>query len=1425
MHKVVIIIVTLLCTWRFKINDSDEVNFLLNQGADTAIKFGDQSVFHSTSHTGATGKQTASTVMPPFSGQLRVDKNLKLSHNDFKQSIQKFYANKQVSAIVQLKITPPYPTPYVLAQFASKAYADNQHEDSEHPAGWQLLTTASNRNGYFGTAYWHPKHQQVVIAHRGTDTKNFSAFLVDFSADFKGVVFNKYVDQMSSASTFANKVVAALQKIEQEMMVSFELFFTGHSLGGWLAQITTFTTEYLEAKGDTFLMKLKTQQGEQHPSSTVQDSHDAQDEFFTQDTEFTFKYVKDNAGTYPKKTKTEQGEQNACSTIQGSHDVTYSYHAHTVVFESPGCETMLSQMKRTFDVRLLGSCIDLRHLDITSYLSAPNLFNTLNTHLGTVYRIFTNLSDMDLLETHTPLYNLATHIMDKIVQAFDPETGQVLINDEGEPKIQEVVDWPLSEGLYYGAELNEFFKWAEHLNNYHPEVKDISYTQVPEGFHPLRYQTKAYDDCTKCLSIFTQDEREFLELYRSLGHVPIVLKTEDLFSVMNNAEATNEAKQKLQNFELGDESVRCPDASTLHALIPYVKRLVRLFPHIKEHIKATLSSPQLISRVYQHETQRYVENIHQSTLNFNPGALGLRKFLTSDKQIWLLRITDGDAWTGLREVYWVLQKTSRTPNYSSEGHYTILELEHLLTVNRLIKLNALLIPMEIPHLLMIACGTNQTINDELKNMFQGLFSILKQRNTIKVILISHSNDVTAAHIQKIATETLGLRFNTTDKQLTWSDLTASSQTQILEETVIFQGMQVALNKLTSVESMTDSIPLSELIQEKKIRIGEEPVLSASSGYNETYYIDRIFDHNIVIRQDITSDKRQKEFTDLLASTEEEFKQLCQQNPTSNVHWLVENKSGELIWQQSQGNLKTLREYIDAQKPLSYASSDLENMLQRAKHQRIMLIAERAGMGKTTVLTHLSKRIKQILPTHWLVRIDLNDYTELLKDQKRKEIDKAWVLEFVSNEVLKLKSHLEKELFKNTFEGKGVNKLVVMFDGFDEISPNYKETVIEMMQILKQTSLEQLWVTTRPHLKEELEDNLQQLSYTLQPFSEFEQVQFLEKFWTENLNLVVTDQYRLQIYAKTLIRKLAQSISDKDREFTGIPLQTHMLAEGFEKQFRLFYLSEKSDPELPEKLDLLGLYRRFIDRKYDILYGDKAAPTAGKIVAEEAREFHLKFMQDQHQRLALQALFTEDQLTFLQIDDESTLTDEQMAMFGIAQRNIDGKPHFIHRTFAEIYVAEFLIKQLKKKTRPNKQVQELLLNEVLLKPDYHVIRAFLDGLLGNSMPSAEVLKDYGKKFDEQWNEGEAQRPQTGVFAALFQAAAEDNVNIIGFIVDSLKSADRFNTVTQMMSATDDKGRNIWYVAGDNRSLQALNKIGEWVKELTTSSLLQSQNQHK
>jgi hypothetical protein len=139
-------------------------------------------------------------VLAPFSGELSGNEELKFSNGNFKQTIDDFFKDKDITALSQLTATPAFPTLQVLAQFASKAYTayERRETDAQYetrlalPYGWKLLTTAYNtrkNNGYFGAAYGHPEHQQVVIAHRGTKPKNIGALWTDV----KGVLRNKYV--------------------------------------------------------------------------------------------------------------------------------------------------------------------------------------------------------------------------------------------------------------------------------------------------------------------------------------------------------------------------------------------------------------------------------------------------------------------------------------------------------------------------------------------------------------------------------------------------------------------------------------------------------------------------------------------------------------------------------------------------------------------------------------------------------------------------------------------------------------------------------------------------------------------------------------------------------------------------------------------------------------------------------------------------------------------------------------------------------------------------------------------------------------------------------------------------------------------------------------------------------------------------------
>jgi len=427
----------------------------------------------------------------------------------------------------------------------------------------------------------------------------------------------------------------------------------------------------------------------------------------------------------------------------------------------------------------------------------------------------------------------------------------------------------------------------------------------------------------------------------------------------------------------------------------------------------------------------------------------------------------------------------------------------------------------------------------------------------------------------------------------------------------------------------------------------------------------------------------------------------------------------------------------------------------------------------------------------------------------------------------------------------------MLDGFDEISPFYKENVVYLLQALRQTALEQLWVTTRPHLREVLEDRLQQLSYTLEPYSEKDQVEFLTKFWSlkdwftepkEKGKAMKKSQ--LKIYAEHLIKKLAQSISDKDKEFTGIPLQTRMLAEAFDKEVQIFCELAESKPDLPSKLDVLELYGRFIERKYDIYQEEKFRVRADNVVAMEQRELDLKSMRSDHQLLALKLLFNDEQVALFQNNIECTFSAEHLTRFGIVQINCGGKLQFIHRTLAEYYVADCLLNHLTEWNNSSREIQTFILQYILQEAECQVIKVFTDAFLSTSKPSDEVLEYYGILIYDL---------STQYVPILCKAAVERNVHIMGFLLDCLqataekirfidtvryeaknhKCADLINfgikysfveclemeknarrLSKEILFNQNNRWEIIWRVAARNGQLDVLQKTWDWGKENLT-----------
>ena len=212
------------------------------------------------------GTSTPRSNKLPFDNVL--SENFYLGKEGFKSIIETDIQQNTPIGLSKVLSRSVYPPDYILAQLASRVYEERGKDGQELPEfpGWKLLTTEKGSQSYFGAAYWNSDNQNVVIAHRGTDS------LGALWTDLRGILQNNYDPQMSSAATFASEVIAVLNELNKKHKhknVNLQLSFTGHSLGGWLAQITAFTTKYLIKKDKIFLKNQNLQENDNHTHTVV----------------------------------------------------------------------------------------------------------------------------------------------------------------------------------------------------------------------------------------------------------------------------------------------------------------------------------------------------------------------------------------------------------------------------------------------------------------------------------------------------------------------------------------------------------------------------------------------------------------------------------------------------------------------------------------------------------------------------------------------------------------------------------------------------------------------------------------------------------------------------------------------------------------------------------------------------------------------------------------------------------------------------------------------------------------------------------------------------------------------------------------------------------------------------------------------------
>jgi len=196
------------------------------------------------------------------------------------------------------------------------------------------------------------------------------------------------------------------------------------------------------------------------------------------------------------------------------------------------------------------------------------------------------------------------------------------------------------------------------------------------------------------------------------------------------------------------------------------------------------------------------------------------------------------------------------------------------------------------------------------------------------------------------------------------------------------------------------------------------------------------------------------------------------------------------------------------------------------------------------------------------------------------------------------------------------------------------------------------------------------------------------------------------------------------------------------------------------------------------------------------------MKEDHQLLALQMLFTEEQAALFLNGSQYTLSVEELTKIGIVQVSHDGKPQFIHRTFAEYCVADCLVNRLTEGNNASNLVQTFIMKDIFQNEQHQVIRAFIDGLLSSSKISKEMLEHYGKQFHFLGKCAELM---------LHRAAEEGNGNFVAILLESLHASENTDTMRQLLLAKDKERKSAYFVATERGNIQVLKKLWEFANE--------------
>lgn len=501
--------------------------------------------------------------------------------------------------------------------------------------------------------------------------------------------------------------------------------------------------------------------------------------------------------------------------------------------------------------------------------------------------------------------------------------------------------------------------------------------------------------------------------------------------------------------------------------------------------------------------------------------------------------------------------------------------------------------------------------------------------------------------------------------------------------------------------------------------------------------------NLLLKTEITFDSNERLNLDSLLKNRNEdhhensfvindnlLKMLIEKTPIAiNIFKIRKSGNFELL-NQTRSFIRNFKDRENANKTLT-----IDMLLAETENIKYILISDIAGAGKTWALLSIRIRIREKYSSRWTTYVDLKKFTEVFKKKSKmnfKEIGRELIFqEFFINHIISTMTDIEKDIFRHMYK---IGKVSILFDGFDEIAPNYTEFILALIESFEHNRGNQMWITTRDHFDVDLQNRLKLIvSYKLSEITQKEGIDLMSEMWA--LNDMIKKGYKLSSRNQFLKKynEICKNTSNMHRNNArDLARRSPGLAQrsvGLISIYKTLAEIGKDDMNSVDTYTEFKIYSKLAEKHYTVWTDYKGQ--LRKDANEKAQKNRINFYAV-HEYEALKLLAPEfSHLCDIDYDEETWTTEDSIGCGLMYVR--DGQLYFIHRTFAEYFVADFIVRKLKKRKpfleRVNKEVL-IFIAEVIEKKEFKVVRMFLDGALTEKkiMEKIKSVKNNSKVID-------------------------------------------------------------------------------------------------